>query len=305
MHTKQLSYNSYLKPCPQLTDQELFSLYKSEKLSEIINPHNYIDKNWPIRKRRRITKSAIYMLTAVSILGHLANIGIGAYMPPDRYQNLFQRLYYLILSDNELICCQRMMSDSYNVNTGITTHTKFNRHNQEITLYRTDKEQAYNKEVIDSIQKENISILSLGIGRSLRINHLKQRLLKLGIKQVSTYGINLTTAATPPKLSSPCFIGHFEDHDFIDHKFDLLFSNVGASFYTPSPDIFLHNLLSIMNHGAMAWLDIYDEDHLLWQKALDYYQNISYEYLYDTDPILYEEFNGTKLLPSGLIINKE
>lgn len=119
-------------------------------------------------------------------------------------------------------------------------------------------------EVASLVGGAEIAVLDAGIGRSTTIYSLMRRLKELG-KQAIGYGINLTAELTPVNSAVPIFTGIFEYFPF-PQRFDLVYSQLGSSFYTPNITRYVSKLAEILRPGGKAILNI--THFRLWQQAL-------------------------------------
>lgn len=255
----------------EFSDEDLLKLSDTDQLWLHTNPSGRMLTEYQFRRFTGYMRSFLEREMAVGLLGPKAIIDEFSYrLPSEKFEPLRSRLYTALVR-------------RYDERTSVSYCCKYATEQPPIPYHITPKSSLIalythtlmgkegirpHMEVTKSFEgRDVVSVLDLGIGRSHIIDDVSRRLKKHGVKRVEKYGIALCALENMPKLSSPCFIGEFEHYDFKGQRFDLLFSNAGASYYTLRPVLFLDKLVSIMNDGARAWLHMYSYDD--WRPALE------------------------------------
>lgn len=268
-----------------LSDQELLYLANSKKLWLETNPNGQIRFNCYTKIARNHIRNEVETKVALAILGPSSKQEANAFIfPAEAYEPIRSRLYYLFFKRlDRSIQDINLLAEKYRL-SNVCVEYLINDQQEIVALF--EQKNIYK----DSIRKFNtvinrfnnynlVNVLDMGVGQSKFINMISKQLRAVGVEKVNRYGIGLSELTKIPKLTEPCFIGNFEDYDFGDLKFDLLYSNLGASFYTLNPFKYLQKLSKIMNQNAVAWLNVYDFED--WQDILGYFPEFDFEYLYN------------------------
>ncbi|MBT4540162.1 hypothetical protein HOC35_01495 [Candidatus Woesearchaeota archaeon] len=262
--------------------EEFVRLMDDGKLHKILNPNGDVDKAKNVTLNDTI-QSTILNDALLEVLGPSAKMdkehtayypeSLAGYLDLAYYTRLLRLEGDAIATKNEAV---------YHVarkNTNLCFYTRDNNIWEKETIVSLMQGVEFRKsifynikqfapkpdiEVVQLVDKDEVSVLDLGSGISPVALDVKMRLEDLG-KQAKIYGITLKHLDGIPNELEKCYEGVFEYIDMIN-KFDILYSNIGASFYTPNTRKFLDKLLSVMNPGAVAILDI--TNHASWRRAL-------------------------------------
>jgi len=261
-----------------LDDAALLRLHRAGKLTQVVNYRgpldlrNYLEPDYS-------TRSHLEMETLTSILGERCHLGDDRLLEvPPHLEALRDRLFYLLLGELDWEASAGNISQpDYRVDRGKTKLCFYDEQRRLVGLMPGGEidEVAFpdvippdlrypQVEVTALLSNEAVTVLDAGIGRSTTIYLVMHRLKELG-KQVSGYGINLTEKLSPAKSAVPIFTGKFEDFPF-PIGFDLVYSQVGSSFYTPNIPKYIRKLKSILSPGGVALLDI--ANFHLWRPVL-------------------------------------
>jgi SAM-dependent methyltransferase len=259
-------------------DKQLLRLHRDGLLAQVVNyrrplnPQNYVELDCSIRSRLETE-------TLVSVLGERSKLGEHRFLQvPPHLEILRDRLFYLLLAEIDWEASAGDISEQdYRVDRGKTTLCFFDDQRRLVALLpggEIDQTKVpgfippdlFNPqiEVASLIKGRDVTVLDAGIGRSTTIYSLMRRLQELG-KQVKGYGLNLTEEISPAGSAVPIFTGIFEDYPF-PIKFDLVYSQVGSSFYTPNIPKFARKIAEVLKPGGIALFDI--AHFHLWQQAL-------------------------------------
>lgn len=308
-----------------LDDKELLRLHRAGTLAQVVNyrvrlnPQNYVELDCSIRSRLETE-------TLASILGERAGFGRDRFLQvPPHLEDLRDRLFYLLLEQVDWEASSGDISESdYKVNRGKTTLCFFDEQRRLVSLMPDGEIDEVMMpgfippdikfptiEVAALSNRGEINILDAGIGRSTTIYSLMRRLKELG-RQPTGYGINLLAELSPANPAIPIFTGKFETFHF-PVAFDLVYSQLGSSFYAPNIPKYIRKLKSILRTGGVAILNIANSH--IWLPALKAEGvaytplfNINHTYWIDdalhnpgsnkTPPQLLEKFKD----PSGFLI---
>ncbi len=260
------------------SDKSLLCLHRNGLLTRKVNyqgplhPQRYVNLDRSLRSRLETD-------LLVSILGERCKLGEDRFLQvPSHLEPLRDRLFYLLLAEVDEEAAEGNLSDcDYRIDRGKTTLLFFNEQRKVVVLIpggEIDVEALPDVappdlnnpqiEVASLLNQRDVTVLDAGIGRSTTINSLMRRLQELG-KQVKGYGLNLTEEISPAGSAVPIFTGKFEDFPF-PIGFDLVYSQVGSSFYTPNIPKYIRKLKSILSPGGVALLDI--ANFHLWRPVL-------------------------------------
>ena len=261
-----------------LDDAALLRLHRAGTLTQVVNYRgpldlrNYLEPDYS-------TRSHLERETLTSILGERCHLGDDRLLEvPPHLEALRDRLFYLLLGELDWEASAGNISHpDYQVDRGKTKLCFYDEQRHLVALMPGGEidEVAFpdvippdlrypQVEVTALLSTEVVTVLDAGIGRSTTIYLVMRRLKELG-KQVSGYGINLTAELSPVGSAVPIFTGKFEDFPF-PLGFDLVYSQVGSSFYTPNIPKYINKLRSILRPGGAALLDI--ANFHLWRPAL-------------------------------------
>ena len=265
-------------PLPSWSDEELLDLHKTYRLAATVNYQGPLDSERTVELNYSL-RSEYEVNTIKSILGERCKITDFLYIQvPPQLEALRDRLYYLRMAQLDQSAAKgTVYKNDYDTGRERTTLCFYDGEGktvalipgaevlglpppsqEELDLDRPDTEAAA------LVREGAVNVLDAGIGSSTVIDAVEQRLKELG-REVSTFGIGLAETPTPARLSAPPFVGIFEDYDF-PFAFDLIYSQLGSSFYTPNVPRYLEKLVSILQPGGIALLDIYN--YPVWQEAL-------------------------------------
>jgi len=261
-----------------LDDAALLRLHRAGKLTQVVNYRgpldlrNYLEPDYS-------TRSHLERETLTSILGERCHLGDDRLLEvPPHLEALRDRLFYLLLGELDWEASAGNISKrDYRVDRGKTTLCFYDEQRRLVALMPGGEidEVAMPDfippdlkhpqiEITSLINRREVTVLDAGIGRSTTIYSLMRRLQELG-KQVKGYGLNLTEEISPAGSAVPIFTGIFEDYPF-PIKFDLVYSQVGSSFYTPNIPKFARKITEVLKPGGVALLDI--ANFHLWRPAL-------------------------------------
>ncbi len=309
------------------SDDELMDLHRAKGLAAAVGYEGPLDMTG-IVKLNDSKRSHIEIDAIESILGKRCRISdyIFAQVPP-ALEPLRDRLYYLLLARMDEGSAQgRISSADYYVGRTNPTLCFYDGERRMVALIPDSKIEGFFPPTVEEPSTASpdieaaalpgsraVSVLDAGIGRSKVIDLVAQRLRRFG-KDVKTYGIGLTALAGEVKLSAPAFVGRFEDFDF-PTQFDLIYSQVGSSFYTPNVPRYIAKLRSILRPGGAALLDVYrwyEWERALGDAGLDFAPLYSIRNLAWIDDKMMNPNNKTsprmieKLgRPTGVLIRKE
>lgn len=237
-----------------------------------LNPQNYVEVDCSMRSRLEVE-------TLVSILGERCQRGEDRVLQvPPHLEPLRDRLFYLLVGELDWEASAGNLSErDYRVNRGKTTLCFFDEQRRLVALMPGGEIDEVMMpdfippdllhpqiEVASLIRGRKVAVLDAGIGRSTTIYPLMRRLRELG-KQVQGYGINLIAELSPPNSAVPIYTGVFEDYPF-PVQFDLIYSQLGSSFYAPNIKKYVRKLLAVLKPGGAVLLDI--ANYRLWQQEL-------------------------------------
>lgn len=293
-----------------LGDTELLGLHRAGTLSQIVNyrgplkPQNYVELDFSIRSRLEAE-------TLSSILGKRGKLGEDRFLQvPSHLEGLRDRLFYLLLEEVDWEASGgNLPQRDYKVDRGKTTLCFYDDRRRIVALIPGGEidETAMpdfippdlrhpQVEVAALLNQKEVAVLDAGIGRSTTIYSVMRRLKELG-KRATGYGINLTAELSPVESAVPIFTGKFEEYPF-PVGFDLVYCQVGSSFYTPNIPKYLGKLRSILRPGGVALLDIANSH--LWLSALTAAQ-VNFTPLYNINRFRWMG-NPRLIDPSGLLI---
>ncbi|MFA4905372.1 MAG: class I SAM-dependent methyltransferase [Candidatus Margulisiibacteriota bacterium] len=261
-----------------LDNKELMNLHRAGKLSQVVNYHGPLDPQSYVEVDCSI-RSSLETETLASILGERCKLGKHRFLQvPPHLEILRDRLFYLLLEEVDWQASVGDISEQdYRVDRGKTTLCFFDEQRRLVALMPGGEINEVMMpdfippdlmrpqiEVVSLIRGREVTVLDAGIGRSTTIYAVMRHLRELG-KQVTGYGINLTAELSPPNSAVPIFTGMFEDQAF-SVQFDLVYSQVGSSFYAPNIKKYVRKLLSVLKPGGAALLNI--ANFHLWEREL-------------------------------------
>lgn len=261
-----------------LSDDQLLRLHRDGMVAQVVNyreplkPQNYVELDCSLRSRLETE-------TLVSILGERCKLGEDRFLQVPRHlEPLRDRLFYLLLAEVDWeASAGNIPKQDYRVDRGKTSLCFYDEKRRIVALmpggeidevampdFISPDLKHPQIEVASLLSQREVTVLDAGIGRSTTIYSLMRRLKELG-KRVKGYGINLTEELSPARSAVPIFTGIFEDFPF-PISFDLVYSQLGSSFYTPNIPKYVRKLRSILRPRGMALLDI--ANFHVWRPAL-------------------------------------
>lgn len=266
-----------------LTDQELLFRYQTGTLAQLVNPSGEVDLTRMVQQNCT-GQSKLLVEVLKSVLGPSCQVKDYEFAySTEETQPFVDRLYHLLLAEKDSAAIQGEISKAdYDISREDTTlcfyfanpdlmaeqtivslvqGTKFHRDSLFITKHVAPNPDI---EAVKLIEGNEVNILDAGIGQSTSIRRVKSRLEELD-KLVNTYGINLIFMPEVVELSKPCFVGTFEDFEF-PVKFDLIYSHVSSAYYTPNIEKYARKLMSSLNEGGVAMLEITNCQE--WERVL-------------------------------------
>jgi SAM-dependent methyltransferase len=138
-------------------------------------------------------------------------------------------------------------------------------------------------ELIPKLDK--VRVLDMGIGVSTVIQKVRNEIENLGMG-AELYGVNLV--ALPNGVHedlAEIFVGKFEEMDFAGNQFDLLYSSIGCSSYTPNEKIFIEQLERIVAPGGLVIMNISGTSVKRWMNVFQDLKEFEYEFMYDIEHI--------------------
>lgn len=261
-----------------LDDRELLRRHRAGTLAQTVNyqgplkPQVYVELDCS-------TRSNLEDETLVSILGARCKLGESVRLQvPPHLEGLRDRLFYLLLEEKDWeASAGNAIEREYRVDRAKTTLCFFDGQKRLVALLpdgMIDEVKAPGFippdllnpqiEVVKLLKEKEVTVLDAGIGRSTTIHLVRRRLNELG-KRALGFGINLTTGLAQTGSTVPIYVGKFEDYPF-PIRFDLIYSQVGSSFYTPNIPKFARKLKETLKPGGIAVLNI--THYRLWLAAL-------------------------------------